>query len=103
MNHCEKCCTRLDACEQCMSEKIAALENEIRKLNRERDKLISVFKTCRDATGYSDDGSRGAYNGIEWCISCMESSEPNYKSKNREPPTCVLGGDIEALEQREDV
>jgi hypothetical protein len=52
---------------------------ELEGLESEKQKLINVFKSCRDATGYSETYFRGMYNGIEWARSCLENNEPEYK------------------------
>ena len=60
----------------------------------ELQKLIDLFKNCRDSTGYSDEYFRGMYNGIEWARSCLENNEPQYKDSVEKPepiyvPTCA--------------
>ena len=66
----------------------------IKELEKEKQILIDVFKTARDATGYSDSYFRGMYNGIEWARSCLEKDEPQYKDSIKRPtpigaPTCA--------------
>lgn len=57
------------------------------------EKLKSVFRNGRDATGCSDEYLRGMYNGIEWCLACIEDREPEYKEAcERGVVDCTLLG-----------
>jgi hypothetical protein len=58
---------------------ITVQKERIEELEAEKQKLIDLFKNCRDSTGYSDTYFRGMYNGIEWARSCLEKNEPEYK------------------------
>jgi hypothetical protein len=77
-----------------LEQELAAKDKEIEGLKDQKEKLIDLFKNCRDATGYSDQYFRGMYNGIEWARSCLEDNEPQYKDsvEKSEPiyvPTCA--------------
>lgn len=58
---------------------ISEQKDRIKELESEKQKLIELFKNCRDSTGYSDEYFRGMYNGIEWARSCLEKDCPEYK------------------------
>jgi hypothetical protein len=66
------------------------IEKRIAELESEKQKLIELFKFCRDSTGYSDEYFRGMYNGVEWARSCLEKDCPEYKDSVEKPePICV--------------
>jgi hypothetical protein len=88
-----KCSLSDDTCPDCLAQDNEALrinnsvlldyQNELMERltepESEKQKLIELFKNCRDSTGYSDEYFRGMYNGIEWARSCIEKDCPEYK------------------------
>ena len=58
----------------------------------EKQTLVEMFKSCRDATGYSDSYLRGMYNGIEWALSYLTGADPDFKTQLDTPPE--TSGDV---------
>jgi hypothetical protein len=75
--------------------------SDVAELESEKQKLIELFKNCRDATGYSDEYFRGMYNGIEWARSCLEKDCPEYKDTVEKSGPIYLPTIAELWEMRE--